>query len=301
MSDDIPGGGERPAKPRQLGRGLSALLGDVPPPTADLPPPRATDAVPVEHLRPGRVQPRRHFNEAELDALAASVKERGILQPILVRSDPDAPGRYEIIAGERRWRAAQRAKLHEVPVIVREMNDEAALEVAIVENVQRQDLNVIEEAEGYRSLIYDFGHTQETLAKAVGKARSHIANIMRLLNLPKDVQELVNDGTLSFGHARALMNVENAGGLARKVARDGLNVRQTERLARQPRYALGTVTNHIPKPKDRDTAQLEHRLGEATGLKVGIENWGERGRVSIRYESLEQLDALIERLERGWR
>jgi ParB family chromosome partitioning protein len=302
MSEDTGGsgsgsGGER-QRPRQLGRGLSALLGDVPPPTAaaERPAARATNTLPIEHLRPGSLQPRRHFDVAELDALAASIAERGILQPILVRPVAGAAGRYEIVAGERRWRAAQKASVHEVPVIIRELDDEQALEVALVENVQRQDLGPIEEAEGYQKLILDFGHTQETLSKAVGKSRSHIANIVRLLQLPEDVRAMVNDGTLSFGHARALLQAEDAAGLARRVAKENLNVRETEKLAKQPRYALGTVTNRIPAPKDRDTADLEEKMSAILGLKVSVQGRGEKGRLILYYDTLEQLDDVLRRL-----
>jgi ParB family chromosome partitioning protein len=300
MSDDAqpPAGGGGSGKPRQLGRGLSALLGDVPPPAqaAEAPAPRATNTLPIAHLHPGSSQPRRNFDDVELDALAASIAERGILQPILVRPDAKQPGEFEIIAGERRWRAAQKARLHEVPVIIREMDDESALEVALVENVQRQDLNVMEEAEGYRRLMDEFGHTQETLAKAVGKARSHIANIVRLLNLPDEVRRMVRDGVLSFGHARALGGAPDAVALALRVARDGLNVRQTEKLARE---AEGGGKAHAPKPpkqKDRDTIALEQALSDLLGLHVTIDGAGEKGKLVIQYDKLEQLDMVIARL-----
>jgi len=289
MTDDRP-------KPRQLGRGLSALLGDVPPPGADAPALRPTDLVPIEHLRAGRLQPRRDFSDEELDALAQSIAERGILQPILVRPDRDAPGRFEIVAGERRWRAAQRAKLHEVPVILRDIPDRAALEIAIVENVQRQDLAPLEEAEGYRRLIDEFEHTQDSLARAVGKSRSHVGNIVRLLNLPEAVRTMLRDGTLSSGHARPLLNAADPERIARQVAKRGLNVRQTERLVNDEEGAGRALRRAARRKKDRDTLALEWALCDLLGLNVTIEGKGERGRLILQYTSLDQLDGILRKL-----
>jgi ParB family chromosome partitioning protein len=216
---------------RTLGRGLSALFGEETEDYAALDKLRQAKMVPIEFVRPGRFQPRRHFDEEAMEALVASIREKGVLQPLLVRRHPNAGNMYEIIAGERRWRAAQAAALHEIPVVIREFSDRDALEIALVENIQRQDLSPLEEAEGYKRLMEEFNHTQEELAKAVGKSRSHVANMLRLLALPDPVKNLVEEGTLSAGHARALINVENAVAVAEEVVRLGLNVRQTEQLA----------------------------------------------------------------------
>ena len=283
-------------KPRsqKLGRGLSVLLGGAADGDADAGTGRAPRELPIEFLRPSRFQPRRIFVDEEMDGLAESVKERGILQPILVRRDPDNPDRYEIVAGERRWRAAQRAHLHEVPVIVKEVSDDGMLEVALVENVQRRDLGPLEEAEGYRRLIDEFAHTQDELARIVGKSRSHIANILRLLNLPDKVRQMVDGGALTAGHARALLNAMDPEKLALEAVRRGLNVRQIERLVRREKSAAP----RIPKPfaKDADTVALERGLSNLLGLKVTITFDGEGGTLIIRYAKLEQLDDVIQRL-----
>ena len=286
---------------RELGRGLSALLGEAVTETAETDhtdrASRAPGTLPIEHLHPGRFQPRRKFAEEDINALAASIREQGILQPILVRQDPDAPGSYEIVAGERRWRAAQAARLHEVPVIIRDLDDQGVLEIALVENIQRLDLGPLEEAEGYRRLIEEFSHTQEGLAKTIGKSRSHIANTLRLLNLSDRIKALLDDGALTAGHARALLNAADPDGLAATVVRQGLNVRQTEKLAQDDK-AGGRQKK--PRPaKDADTAALEKGLSNLLGLKVTIDFHGESGRLLISYRTLEQLDDLLQRLGRA--
>jgi len=309
MSDEKP-------RSRQLGRGLSALLGAEPVkiPDPGAAPPAATSAVaapppasgsaparpagvttaPVEFLSPSPMQPRRQFDEQEIGELAESIRQRGILQPILVRRAPDHPDRYEIVAGERRWRAAQAARLHEVPILVKDLDDEGVLEVALVENVQRQDLNALEEADGYRRLIDQFDHTQDSLATVVGKSRSHIANTLRLLTLPESVRNYLAAGEISAGHARALIGVEDADALARKVVKSGLSVRQIERLARQDKG--GRKPRPGPPTKDPDTLALENSLSDLLGLKVAIDFDGRGGTVTVRYTSLDQLDDLITRL-----
>ncbi|MGE0283846.1 MAG: ParB/RepB/Spo0J family partition protein [Rhizobiaceae bacterium] len=277
---------------RHLGRGLSALLGD------DGAEPAASDTgrtprfVSLDLLRPGRFQPRRRFGQEEMDSLEASIREKGVIQPILVRKTSDQA--YEIIAGERRWRAAQRAGLHELPVVVRELTDREALEIALVENVQRADLSPIEEALGYQRLMSEFDHTQEQLSKVVGKSRSHVANLLRLLDLPPGVKTLLDGGKITAGHARALLGVENAETLARQIVARNLNVRQTERLAQ-----LGKKRTAKKQPlsaKDTDTLALEHELSALLGLKVSLKPSGKAGDLTIRYESLEQLDDVVQRL-----
>jgi ParB family chromosome partitioning protein len=277
----------------RLGRGLSALLGDDSTDYAALDSVRESKTVPVEYLRPNRFQPRREFDEAEIEALAESIREQGILQPILVRRDTERQNAYEIVAGERRWRAAQRAQLHEVPVLVKELSDEKALEVALVENIQRQDLNPLEEAEGYRRLMQEFRHTQEDLARVVGRSRSHVANTLRLLGLPDEVKEMLARHTLTAGHARALLNADDPVKLARSVATRGLNVRQTEKLVQRRRQ--GKAPSSTPE-KDADTASLERDLSNLIGLKVAIHHRGAGGELVIRYTTLEQLDDVLQRL-----
>jgi ParB family chromosome partitioning protein len=277
---------------QKLGRGLSALLGS--PTETDTDAARAPLLVPVEFLRPSRFQPRRIFPEEEINGLADSIRERGILQPILVRRDSDADDKYEIVAGERRWRAAQLAHLHEVPVIVKELSDDGMLEVALVENVQRQNLGPLEEAEAYRRLIDEFSHTQEKLARIVGKSRSHIANTLRLLNLPDKVKQMVDAGTLTAGHARAILNAADPENLAIKAAKRGLNVRQIERLVRREKSPPARVVNTFAQ--DPDTLALERGLSNLLGLTVTISFDGEGGTLTIRYAKLEQLDDVIQRL-----
>ena len=285
------------AKTRGLGRGLSALLGDEDDDYAALERLRDSKEVPIEFIQPNPDQPRRRFAEEALASLVESVREHGILQPILVRRLPDHDNRYEIVAGERRWRAAQEAKLHQVPVMIREVKDAALVEVALVENIQREDLTPIEEAEAYRRLVDEFHHTQEQLARVVGKSRSHIANSMRLLALPDAVKTLVEDGALSAGHARALLTAPRPADLAREVVAKGLNVRQTERLV------AGPVKKKVGRPptKDVNTAALEADLSAALGLKVAIHGRTARGHASggevrIAYDTLEQLDEVCRRL-----
>ena len=292
--------------PKKLGRGLSALFGEDPPPQLDFEDGDAaaegSRTLPIEFLTPGKFQPRRRFAEEEIEALAASIREKGMLQPILVRPIDDSGRKYEIVAGERRWRAAQMAQLHQVPVIVRLLDDRAALEVAIVENVQRESLAPLEEAEGYERLLNEFGYTQEALATAVGKSRSHVANMMRLLGLPKPVRALLDDGSLSAGHARALLGADDPVALARTVVARGLNVRQTERLAqggavRKPRPRAARPE----KRRDPDIVAVERELGELLGLGVHIEFDGVGGEIRIDYTSLDQFDDFVARLRRGSR
>jgi ParB family chromosome partitioning protein len=285
---------EKNRPPRQLGRGLSALLGEDAADYAALDQVRTTKTVPITSLKPGKYQPRRRFDEGEITSLAESIKERGILQPLLVRRDPNDAASYEIVAGERRWRAAQLAQLHEVPVIIKDLNDSGALEVALIENVQRQDLNPLEEAAGYNRLMEEFSYTQEALGKIVGKSRSHVANTLRLLNLPALVRKLVEDGTLSAGHARALLNADNPEALARKVVSKSLNVRQTEKLVQKARP--GDAGAPRAAVKDADTAALERDLSNLLGLKVSVKFRAGGGELTIHYSSLDQLDDVLRRL-----
>jgi ParB family chromosome partitioning protein len=281
------------AKPRGLGRGLSALLGDNDDDYAQLDRLRSQRTVPVELLRPGRQQPRQHMDEAGLRELAQSLREKGMLQPILVRRCPDDPQIFEIVAGERRWRAAQLAALHDVPVIVREFNDAEALEIALVENLQRQDLNPLEEAEGYRRLLEEYGHSQEDLARILGKSRSHVANMVRLLALPPPVRQMLEQGALTAGHARALLAAADPETLAQEVVNNGLNVRRTEDLVRgdRPRAPRGPAST-----KDANTQALERDLSTVLGLKVEIRFRGRGGALVLHYQSLEQLDDILHRL-----
>jgi ParB family chromosome partitioning protein len=296
-------------KRRGLGRGLSALLGDsgaaVAASVIEGGPAKSGDrsrglrTLPVEQLKPGKYQPRRVFDDQAIADLVESVREKGILQPILVRP---LDGGFEIIAGERRWRAAQRAQLHEVPCIVREFTDREALEVALVENLQRQDLTPLEEADGYRRLIDEFSHTQEELAKALGKSRSHVANMMRLLGLPDPIKEMMGQGKLTVGHARALLTAADPLALARQVVEGNLNVRQTERLAQEEAKAKGGKATHGRPPghaKDADTAALERDLTDLLGVRVTIKPLGKGGELTVHYGSLEQLDDVLSRLTAG--
>ena len=287
---------------RGLGRGLSALLEETEVAADE---PQAVAGVrtaPIELLRRNPDQPRRTFPDEEIDGLAASIREKGLLQPILVRPAPGAAGEYQIVAGERRWRAAQRAGLRELPIIVRELDDAETLEIAILENVQREDLNPVEEAGGYKVLIDRFGRTQEAVAQVVGKSRSHIANTLRLLTLPDSVQTMLVEGQLSAGHARAIMTSENPVALAQAVVERGLNVRDTETLARQVagRPAKpSTRSAGRPAPvKDADTRALENDLSDVLGLSVEVIDNGGEGEIRIRYATLEQLDDLCRRLTR---
>ncbi|EEW24896.1 ParB/RepB/Spo0J family partition protein [Rhodobacter ferrooxidans] len=291
---------EKKSERRGLGRGLSALMADIniTAEARNVNEPGAQGRtgnilVPVEKLIPNPNQPRRTFSPEALSDLSESIRQKGVLQPLIVRPIPGSDG-YEIVAGERRWRAAQLAQLHELPVIIRDFDDVEVLEVAIIENIQRADLNAIEEAVGFRQLMDGFGHTQEKLAQALSKSRSHIANLLRLLNLPDDVQALVRDGALSAGHARALVTTPNASELARQVVARGLSVRETERLAKAP--AATKPAGHRPKrfEKDADTRALEADLAANLGMSVRIDHepGGEAGTLTVRYNTLDDLDAL---------
>jgi ParB family chromosome partitioning protein len=282
----------------RLGRGLAALIGDVGT-ESSAERPRGQRRVATSSLRPNARNPRRNFSEAELDELTASLRERGMIQPIVARPVRGAPDAYEIIAGERRWRAAQRAGLHEVPVVIIEATDEESLQLAIIENVQRADLNPLEEAEGYRALVEEYSHTQDDIAKMVGKSRSHVANTLRLLKLPPSIRAYIFKGKLDAGHARMLVGQPNAEKLADEIVARGLNVRQVEEIARQESSRNGKSRSRKPSAeKNADTLALEKRLSDALGLVVSIDARGESGVVSIRYRNLDQLDDLARRLEK---
>jgi ParB family chromosome partitioning protein len=282
----------------RLGRGLAALIGDVGT-ESSAERPRGQRRVATSSLRPNARNPRRNFSEAELDELTASLRERGMIQPIVARPVRGAPDAYEIIAGERRWRAAQRAGLHEVPVVIIEATDEESLQLAIIENVQRADLNPLEEAEGYRALVEEYSHTQDDIAKMVGKSRSHVANTLRLLKLPPSIRAYIFKGKLDAGHARMLVGQPNAEKLADEIVARGLNVRQVEEIARQESSRNGKSRSRKPSAeKKADTLALEKRLSDALGLVVSIDARGESGVVSIRYRNLDQLDDLAWRLEK---
>ncbi|POR45465.1 ParB/RepB/Spo0J family partition protein [Bosea psychrotolerans] len=284
----------------RLGRGLAALIGDVGEEIGAIDRARGQRRVPVEFLRPSARNPRRSFGEDDLEELTASVRERGILQPIIVRSLPNMLDAYEIIAGERRWRAAQRAGLHDVPVILVEADDREALEIAIVENVQRTDLNAIEEAAGYERLIAEFNYTQNDLARVIGKSRSHVANTLRLSKLPESVRKMVSEGAVSAGHARALLSVSDPELMAHKIIDEGLSVRDIERIVQDE--SRGESNKSAPgKPKidkDPDTRAVERALEEALGLSVSIQHRASgAGEMKIGYKTLEQLEALCRRLK----
>ena len=299
MSNDVTA----TRKPRSgLGRGLSALLGEA---VTEVPAgrepgevPAGLRTLPVSAMAPHPDQPRRHFDDDKLEELAKSIAQRGLIQPIVVRPHGHD---YQIVAGERRWRAAQRARLHEVPVIVRDLNDAETMEIALVENIQRADLNAIEEAEAYRRLIDQFGHTQEALGKLVDKSRSHVSNLLRLLDLPGEVRDMVVSGALEMGHARALIGASDVAVLARKVVDDGLSVRDTERLARAAKPAArgrkeaedAKGANVAP---DADIAALERQLGDLLGLSVKIGYSEKGGTISLNYSTLDQLDMVCQRL-----
>jgi ParB family chromosome partitioning protein len=284
---------------RGLGRGLSALMADVDTTPANEPQVsrKSEQTIDIARIAPNPDQPRRTFTEDALEELAASIREKGIIQPLILRVNPRDPGGFEIVAGERRWRAAQRAQLHEVPAIVRELDDTEVLELAIIENIQRADLNAVEEAAGYRQLMDRFGHTQEKLAEALGKSRSHIANLLRLLNLPDAVLEMVRVGDLSAGHARALVTADDPEKLAREIVKKGLSVRQTEVLAKGPKAPRDLPSNVTPI-KDADTRHLERDLSAALGMKVSIDHLPgkENGAITISYKDLAQLDEVCRRL-----
>ena len=283
----------------RLGRGLAALIGDVGDESAALERTRSQRRVPIEFVKPNPRNPRRQFDEAELDELAASIRERGIIQPILVRTARGSLDNFEIIAGERRWRAAQRAGQHEVPVVLLEVSDREALELAIIENVQRTDLNALEEAGGYQALADEFKYSQDDIAKIVGKSRSHVANTLRLLKLPDGVQEFIRGGKLSAGHARALLGQPDPEALAQAIVTQGLSVRQAEAVVQERASQAGKSPTRRPRgEKDADTLALEKRLSDALGLVVTIAHRGQGGELKIRYKTLEQLDGVIRRIER---
>ncbi len=291
---------------KRLGRGLAALIGEPDAGSSQMPGMapeiRADRKAPIEHLRANANNPRRHFDESELDDLARSIREHGIVQPILVRTARGGGGnaRFEIIAGERRWRAAQRAGLHEVPVIVREVDDKQALELAIIENVQRADLNALEEARGYHQLIEEYSYSQADLGNVIGKSRSHVANTLRLLKLPKAVQEFVSSGALSAGHARTLVTAEDPQKLAERIVKEGLSVRQAEMLAQEAQHgeASAAKPGRAPEVKNADARALETRLSDLLGLQVSV-NWSDNGSgdIKIRYRTLEQLEGVCRKLE----
>jgi ParB family chromosome partitioning protein len=283
----------------RLGRGLAALIGDVGDETAVLDRARGSQRrVPIEFLRPNPRNPRRRFNEEELAELAASVREKGILQPILVRGVAGKADLFEIVAGERRWRAAQKAGLREVPVLFMDIGDREALEIAIVENVQRADLNPLEESAGYESLMDEFKYTQADLARVVGKSRSHVANTLRLQKLPPSVKRYLADGKLTAGHARALLGHEDPEGLAKMIVEQGLNVREAEARAQERPVARGgkQTKRRAKAAKSPDIRALERRLGDALGLAVEIVQRGTSGEVRVRYKTFEQFEALSRKL-----
>jgi ParB family chromosome partitioning protein len=283
---------ERAAR-RQLGRGLAALFGEAGDGAlagAGAGPQRL---VPIERIRPGALQPRRRFAEAELDTLAQSIREKGILQPLLVRSLTAQETDFELIAGERRWRAAQRVGLHDVPIIIRQISDSDALEIALVENLQREDLSPLEEAEAYSRLMEEFGRTQASLAEAVGKSRSHVANMIRLLSLPAPVRRRLDEGELSAGHARALLAAADPVALAEEVVRRGLNVRATERLVQR------RAITPRGRPRDADSVALERELAAVLGLRVTLEPKKRGGALTLHYASLDQLDRVLNLLRAG--
>jgi ParB family chromosome partitioning protein len=288
---------EPAVKSRGLGRGLAALIGDSGAEAEAIVRARGQKRVPIEFLTPSPFNPRTLFDAEDLAELAASIKEKGIIQPILVRTKPGVADAYEIIAGERRWRAAMQAGLHEVPIFTIEADDKQALEIAIIENVQRTDLNALEEAQGYERLMEEFGYTQGDLAKVIGKSRPHVANTLRLLKLPDETRSLLAARQISAGHARALLTADDPDGLSQKIVKRGLSVRAVEDLVRREAEArdsgAGVAPSRSPRGKDADTRALEERLGQVLGLFVDIHNKGESGELRIKYETLEQLDRLV--------
>jgi ParB family chromosome partitioning protein len=283
-------------RPQGLGRGLSSLLGDIAheaPVAGGAASPGSVQLIPVASIEPHPGQPRRTFDETALDELADSIRNRGVIQPIVVRPHGH---RFQIVAGERRWRAAQRARLHDIPAIVRDFTEEETLEVALIENIQRADLNAIEEAAAYGRLMADFGHSQEELARLVHKSRSHVANLLRLLDLPHEVQAMVAAGTISMGHARALVTAPDPAALADEVVRRKLSVREAEKLAQSHR-PKGAAR---PRPeRDADIGALERQLSELLGVSVAVRHAGDSGSVTLSYSSLDQLDMICQRLTGG--
>ena len=278
-----------------LGKGLSALLGEAP---TSAPPAEALSRggpreIEIGRIRPNPHQPRTHFDETAIDELADSIAERGVLQPILLRASGDG---FEIVAGERRWRAAQRAGLHAIPAIVREIDDSATAELALIENIQREDLNAIEEAEGYRQLVNRYGHTQEAVAKIVHKSRSHVANLLRLLDLPEFVRQSLMRGDINMGHARAIAAAPDPEALTREVVAKGLSVRQAEARARRAKRGPSELVLDKSRAVDPDLAALERQLGDMLGVRVQVAHKGQGGQVSLHYSSLDQLDMICQRL-----
>lgn len=304
---------------RGLGRGLSALFGDGDSVINGAdgysePAVKTSKTVPIEFLRPNPSQPRKRFDEAAIDGLVDSIRQQGILQPLLVRPHPDDANAYQIVAGERRWRAAQRAQLYEVPVVIKDLTDTETLEIALIENIHREDLTPLEEAEGYQRLMEEFGHTQDALSKSVGKSRSHVANMLRLLSLPEELKSMLDDGLISAGHARALLGASNADALAQEVIKKGYNVRQTERLvqdakpnAHKTQDGLQRLKGKIEKggssltEKDANTTAMERSLSDLLGMTVSIDlkGGGESGRLVVAFDDFDQLDDVVERLNRG--
>lgn len=293
----------RGTEKRGLGRGLSALMADIEP-TDNAPTdpaesatvrPRGDRVIPVEQISPNPDQPRRQFSQSALEELAASIREKGIIQPLILRPDPADQTRFQIVAGERRWRAAQIAQLHDLPAIVRDFDDTEVLEVAIIENIQRADLNAVEEAHGYRQLMEKFGHTQDQLATAMGKSRSHLANTMRLLQLPEEIQTLLQDGHLSAGHARALITANDPIDLARRAIKEGMSVRDIEKAAKEPKKSGKNKASRASSEKDADTRILESDLSRILGMGVVIDHDTDAGggKLSIKYNDLSQLDDLL--------
>jgi len=284
-------------KPSRLGRGLAALIGDM----ATIEGARVAESgtgtrrLPVEFITANRQNPRRDFDPDALEELTNSIREKGVMQPLLVRptSDPDL---YEIIAGERRWRAAQRAGLHDVPVIIREVDDKEALELAIIENVQRADLSPLEEAMGYDQLMQQFGYTQQDLAQVIGKSRSHVANTLRLLRLPSDIRDMLARGELTAGHARTLITADDPAALARQIVGSGLSVREAEALSQRGTAGTRPSPNNPAPEKDADTRALEKQLSDLLGMRVSIAHAANGGRIEIRYRTLDQLDSLCMKL-----
>jgi ParB family chromosome partitioning protein len=284
----------------RLGRGLAALIGDIGGERAAAPErARSQRRVPIDLLKPNPRNPRRNFSDAELDELAASIKERGIIQPVVVRPLRGEAESFEIIAGERRWRAAQRAGLHDVPIVPLEASDSEALELAIIENVQRSDLNPLEEAGGYQALAAEYNHSHEDIAKIVGKSRSHVTNTLRLLKLPEPVKAYINAGQISAGAARMLIGVPDPEAMAREIVERGLNVRQVEALAKQRAQPADRPARKEAAGKTADTLALERRVSDALGLTVSIDHRSKGGVVQIHYRSLDQLDDVLRRLEQG--
>jgi ParB family chromosome partitioning protein len=282
---------------KRLGRGLAALIGEMDKPAESAKVPVSADrSLPLEHISPNPRNPRRNFAEADLADLAQSIREHGLVQPVVVRPSTVA-GRFEIIAGERRWRAAQRAGVAEIPVIIRDVDDRVALELAIVENVQRADLSPVEEALGYQQLIDEHNYSQADLGNVIGKSRSHVANTLRLLKLPEPIRDMLGDGSLSAGHARTLVTAADPAALARKIVDEGLSVRQAEALAQSPERVESRARKAAPAEKDADTRALEKLLSDVTGMAVAINHRERGGEIRIIYRSLEQLDEVCRRLQ----